>query len=141
MSKRIARRLALQVLFQQDFSDDKSALSLALETLTYEEKSSFETSDEEYANMLIQGVLACQQELDSAISYFSKGWSLSRLGGVDRAILRLGIYEIRYVESVPYKVTINEAVELAKEFGDVASTKFINGILGSVVSYLEEDKK
>jgi N utilization substance protein B len=71
--------------------------------------------------------------LDAQISAISKGWEVHRLAFVDRSILRLAIFEIVFMDEIPVRVTVNEAVELAKIFGDDESPRFINGLLGTVV--------
>jgi N utilization substance protein B len=70
--------------------------------------------------------------VDKVISRHAENWQISRMAVVDKNILRLGVYELMHTEDIPPKVTINEAVELAKRFGDLDSPKFINGILDSV---------
>lgn len=137
MSRKRARQIALQLLFQMDFGNDD--IYPALTSLLEEEQLA--SRDEAYLKQVVEGVQNYRQELDNAIAYFAKGWSFERLARVDRNILRLSIFEIRYMHDIPRKVSVNEAVELAKEFGDNDSPKFINGILGSVIQYLEEDEE
>ena len=79
-------------------------------------------------------------ELDEKIKPYLKGWTMDRIGKTDLAILRLAVYEIFYRDDIPYKVSINEAVELAKSFCDDASPSFINGVLAGVVNSLSEEK-
>ena len=81
----------------------------------------------------VRGILRVQDSLDTTISTLSKGWKLERMGGVERNILRLAIYEIKEDTRVPGKVAINEAVELSKIFGGADSFSFVNGILAKVV--------
>ena len=86
-----------------------------------------------YALELYNGVGEKEEELDSMISAYSKGWKLSRISKVDVSILRLALYEIKYVDDIPDSVAINEAVELAKKYAGKEDSAFINGILGSAV--------
>jgi N utilization substance protein B len=87
----------------------------------------------EYAKELYEGVTEHVDEIDEIISSFSNGWKLNRIPKVNLSILRLAVYEINYVESVPRSVAINEAVELAKKYSGKEDASFINGILGSYV--------
>ncbi|KRN24789.1 hypothetical protein FC75_GL001161 [Lacticaseibacillus camelliae DSM 22697 = JCM 13995] len=87
-----------------------------------------------YLTTLVDGVLAHQDELDAQISAkLKKGWTLQRLSKTDLILLRLGLFELQFVPDVPDKVAVNEALELAKTYGDDADAKFINGILGHFV--------
>ena len=119
-----AREVALQVLFQDDVNPPESAG----ETFLFLQRrlSSQELID--FARSLIAGVRRNRSELDEMLSKIAANWSLARMAGTDRNVLRLGAYEILYTET-PGRVAINEAVELAKRFGSAQSAQFVNGIL------------
>lgn len=85
----------------------------------------------EYAIELYHGVLEHQNELDEIISSFSRSWKINRIPKVNISILRLAIYEMKYVDDVPDSVAINEAVELCKKYSSKEDSSFVNGILGS----------
>lgn len=85
----------------------------------------------DYAKELYNGVIENQGEIDDIITSFSNGWKITRIPKVNIAILRLAIYEMKYVESVPNSVAINEAVELCKKYSSKEDSSFVNGILGS----------
>ena len=89
--------------------------------------------DEQYVRRAVRGVMEQVHAIDAQISAVSKDWEISRLAVVDRNILRLAVYEIVFMDDIPVRVSINEAVELAKEFGDHNSPRFVNGVLGTVV--------
>ena len=129
MSRRLARQVAFQTLFQIDLasSDVDTALEQRLADIELDEEN------REYVERMVRGVIEQQRAIDNQIAAVSKGWHVHRLGFVDRSILRLAIYEIVFVDEVPVRVAVNEAVELAKEFGDEESPKFVNGLLGTVV--------
>lgn len=92
----------------------------------------------EYAVMLIEGVEAHKDEIDEHLESISENWSVGRMPIMDRAILRLAMFEMLYVDDVPTSVSINEAVELAKEFGgEDDSPRFVNGMLGRVARQME----
>lgn len=124
MKRRMAREKALQALFQIDMSgiDPEEALENVLE----EEKA------DTFLKNLVNGTVEHLQEIDSEISKHLERWSIDRLAKVDLNILRISAYELLFQEEVPQNVIINEAVEIAKRFGDEKSGKFINGILSKI---------
>ena len=125
MTRKEEREQAFTLIFESLFGNEKSDL-----TQLYSENVE-EISD--YALMLFNGVNEKEEELDSVISKYSKGWKISRISKVNVAILRLAVYELKYVDEVPQSVSINEAVELAKKYSSKEDSAFINGLLGSVV--------
>ncbi|HKM43566.1 MAG TPA: transcription antitermination factor NusB [Limnochordia bacterium] len=129
MSRRLARQVAFQTLFQIDLSknDPETALQQRLDGVA------LSSENQDYVRTVVQGVHEHIPALDAQISTISKSWEVHRLGYIDRSILRLAIYEIVFMDAIPVGVTVNEAVELAKEFGDDESPRFINGLLGTVV--------
>lgn len=135
MSRKIARELAFKVIFSVDFQHENEDVEKLIMNLEDETK---EITQEEkgYINDIVQGVIAKKEELDEKIRKYLKGWTMDRISKTDLAILRLAIYEITYREDIPYKVSVNEAVELAKTFSDSTSSSFINGVLAGVVTEL-----
>lgn len=126
-----SREFALQVLYQMDLTD--SAMSDAL--TDFWDNVGDDGADAEvraYAEELVQGVLQNRESLDQTIERFAENWEIKRMAYVDRNILRLGAYELLYIEEIPVKVAINEAVELAKRYGEPDSSKFVNGILDKI---------
>jgi transcription antitermination protein NusB len=125
-----ARIVALQTLYELEFAANSQANILER---TLEEK---ELTGElaAFAGGLVSGVVANKQSLDETISRFATAFPVDQLAPMDRNILRLALFEILIDKGVPPKVAINEAVELAKEFGADTAPKFINGVLGSVIS-------
>jgi len=129
LSRRLARQVAFQTLFQIDLAqvDLETALRQRLEDVELDEEN------KAYVQTVVRGVMEQLTALDAQIAHVAKGWNVHRLGFVDRSILRLAIYEIVFMDEIPVRVAVNEAVELAKEFGDEESPKFVNGLLGTVV--------
>jgi N utilization substance protein B len=125
-----ARIVALQTLYELEFAANSEADILGR---NLEEK---ELTGElaAFAGGLVSGVVANIQSLDDTISRFATAFPVDQLAPMDRNILRLALFEILVDKKVPPKVAINEAVELAKEFGADTAPKFINGVLGSVIS-------
>jgi N utilization substance protein B len=141
-NRHLGRIVALQTLYEYEFrvqAEDKSAsiddiLKRNLER--YED----EIEDTEFVQTLTHGVLEKQEDLDNHIRPLAPEWPLEQIARIDRNILRLGLYELLYrADSVPPKVAINEAVELAKAFGSDNSSKFINGVLGTAFRTLVEE--
>ncbi|WGG44131.1 transcription antitermination factor NusB [Rossellomorea sp. DA94] len=125
MKRRVAREKALQALFQIDMSGIEPTVALR-NVLEEEEKM------DAYLEQIVLGFIENQERIDGHIRENLEKWSFDRLAKVDRNILRLGVYELLFVEDVPNNVVINEAVEIAKIFGDDQSSKFINGVLSKV---------
>ena len=93
----------------------------------------------EYAESLVRGVVEHRETIDNLLAATSENWSVERMPVVDRALLRLAVYEMVYVDEVPVSVAINEAVELAKVYGgEDDSSRFVNGVLGRIARTLEE---
>lgn len=131
MSRRELREHLFLMLFRRDFYETeelKEQMELYLEQL---EKPS--EKDLVYLEKKFQTVIEHMEELDEKISFVATGWKLNRMGKVELTILRLAVYEMEYDEDVPVKVAINEAVELAKKYGEDNSAGFVNGILAKVV--------
>ena len=124
--RRKAREAALQALFQIDVG--KAAAHEAVAYAINLNDLSGET--EEFCRSLVDGVVANRDSIDATIERLAIDWSLSRLGNVDRNVLRMALFELVYRQDIPVGVTINEAVEVAKTFGNSESGRFINGILG-----------
>lgn len=122
MNRTEQREQAFCLVFQSLFNND--------ETLAIYEENVAAVGD--FARELFEGVSSREQELDDVINKYSKGWKANRLPKVNLAILRLAIYEIKYLDDIPNSVAINEAVELAKKYSGEGDYSFINGILGSV---------
>lgn len=124
-----ARRLALTGLFAWLFSDfhHEDTMQLSREFIDSE------TTNTKLAEEIIQGTRRFKKEIDEIIQECAPEWPIDKISKIDLIILRIAIYEILYREDTPAKVAIDEAVELAKEFGNDTSSKFINGVLGTVV--------
>jgi N utilization substance protein B len=127
-SRHHARERALQILFQYDIHGRPG---LWLEVFWKENEATDEVKN--FAERLVAGVLEKKKELDVLIGKYATNWKVSRMPIVDRNILRAGVYELLWMDDVPAKVTVNEAIELAKSFGDDEASKFVNGILDQVL--------
>ena len=128
-SRHQARERALQILFQYDIHG-RPGLWLDV----FWEKNEATDEAKAFAERLVDGVMEKKTELDALIGRYATNWKISRMPIVDRNILRAGVYELLWMDDVPAKVTVNEAIELAKSFGDDDASKFVNGILDQVLT-------
>jgi N utilization substance protein B len=122
-----ARKRAVDLLYEADLRGDDPVSTLA------ERIALADPPINDYTIDLVEGVTARRAEIDRLLTDYSEGWTLARMPGVDRAILRVGLFELLWAEGVPDAVAIDEAVELAKALSTDESPKFINGILGRVL--------
>ena len=139
-----SREFALQILYQidishagaeevlEDFWKDRTDL-----VLLDKEKEALEADKKDpdvrgYAEAIVLGTLQKLEAIDQTIERFAEHWDIKRMAYVDRNILRLSAYEMLYIDEIPVKVAINEAVELAKRYGEADSSKFVNGILDKI---------
>lgn len=162
-ARRRARALVLQTLYELDFTDHdpQHALEARLEDRSCQECSSFISvkqpvcqnsrckffnerqeprpdplpqPTEDFARTLVMGVQTYRTYLDSIVGELAPEWPIEQIAAADRNVLRIAIYELLFEPDIPPKVAINEAVELAKMFGSESSPRFVNGVLGSLVS-------
>ena len=131
MSRRLARETALQVLFQVDMTGDN--IDMAATVNKWAQEFAVPDMSIPFAQELVEGSLLHKNEIDKKIASLAQGWSIDRMATVDRNLLRLATYEVLYCLDIPGKVTLNEAVELAKRYGGSDSAKFINGILDKML--------
>jgi N utilization substance protein B len=128
-SRHLSRERALQILFQYDIHGKPGVW---LNEFWNQYKAAEDVKA--FAEQLVNGVLEHKKDLDALIGRYATNWKVSRMQIVDRNILRLGAYELLWLDKVPAKVTVNEAIELAKDFGDEEAAKFVNGILDKVLA-------
>lgn len=137
-NRHLARTLAMQTLFEWDFrKKDTTDVPSILEHNKGEFAPDFD--DHGFSDRIIRGVMNHLQDIDGLITTFAPQWPIEQITVVDRNILRIGIFELKFSKGeVPPKVAINEAIELAKSFGGESSGKFVNGVLGSIYKQMEE---
>ncbi len=132
MSSRFkARELALRALYWAEVGNEQDRAAFLKNF--WETPLAIDKVTQEFATSLIEGVLTNREALDTEISQHALNWKLSRMAVIDRNILRLGVYELSHCKETPHKVVINEAIELAKKYGDHNSGRFVNGILDSII--------
>ena len=135
--RRRSRELAIKVLFHLEFSRDDPAIAFDLVCNNF----GFAEDVQAFSRALVFGVRDNLKELDGLIGKTSKNWRLQRIAKVDRCILRIAAYELLYRDDIPPKVSINEAVDLAKKFGAEESGAFINGIVDKIYNTLIDAEK
>lgn len=130
-NRHLARTVAMQSLYERDFhgSDARNLDEVVTRNLA---EFAPGLDDKGFAKELVDGVISRQKGIDALITKYAPAWPLDQITIVDRNILRIGVFELKYSESVPSKVAINEAIEIAKTFGGESSGKFVNGVLGAI---------
>ncbi|MFC1651923.1 transcription antitermination factor NusB [Patescibacteria group bacterium] len=134
-SRHLARTIAMQSLYEWDFRD------VDLKEITRYNIDQFGRGIEgtDFTHRLVEGVLKNIKKIDDLITKSAPEWPIDQIAKIDKAVIRLGIFELLFSDEVPPKVAINEAVEIAKIFGSESSSKFVNGVLGTV--YREHEKE
>ncbi|OGY43474.1 MAG: transcription antitermination factor NusB [Candidatus Buchananbacteria bacterium RIFCSPHIGHO2_02_FULL_40_13] len=135
-NRHLARTIAVQTLYQWDFNEQKKDIKEIM--LGVRENFAPEFDDGQFINHLIEGVVKNLKAIDNLITKFAPEWPMDQITIVDRNVLRLGTFELRFDEAIPAKVAINEAIELAKTFGGESSGKFVNGVLGAIYKDMGE---
>lgn len=137
-ARRTARERALQALYQMEMSKTGPAESLASAWAAEPDGAKPEPESESFGLALVEGVHAHGAVIDKLLEEHSHNWRLDRMSRIDRNILRLSVFELKFRDDIPRKVTINEAVELGKRFGTEESSAFINGLLDRVAIALQK---
>jgi len=132
MSRRLAREIALQVLYQIDLTGETNNIASIIDNWAIEFAVSAKNIP--FIKQLVVGTLDNIEDIDNKINLFAHEWALDRMSVVDRNLMRLAVYEMLYCPEIPQKVTLNEAIEIAKKFGGDDSARFINGILDKIMS-------
>lgn len=134
MSRHIAREVAFKVAFEMEFQDE-SAEELFDRFLEYSAEKKLDINDEDvlYIKDVITGVKNNLENIDNCIKSKLKDWNFDRISKIDLGVLRVAIYEILYRNDIPEKVSVNEAVEICKTYGEDSSPSFVNGVLAEVL--------
>lgn len=128
----------MQSLFEWDFKGNPTAILPAIVEHNIKEFGPG-LEESEFTKSIIDGVISHLSEIDDLISKYAPSWPIGQITLVDRNILRIGVYELKFAKDIPPKVAINEAIELAKSFGGASSGKFINGVLGTMYNELQKE--
>ncbi len=133
--RHLARTCVMQTIFNIEFHDQDPRETLDIVLDEFAPK----LTEKEFAYQTLDGVLDKKDDILQIISKFAPEWPIEKIAKIDRAILEIGVYEIVFSSEVPPVVAINEAVEIAKEYGDHSSPKFINGVLSNVMKKYHEE--
>ena len=128
MNRHLSRMVSMQTLYEYYFREDADLD----EILSRNVNEYLDKIDADFIKSLVLGVKKNHDEIEKLISMSAPEWPIEQISLIDKTILGISIYELKYAKDVPPKVSINEAVELAKQFGSDNSSKFINGVLGNV---------
>lgn len=134
MSRRKARDITFKYIYSTLYGNaDVCDAIESIITADSEQVKELECEEKFYFDKVTEGIKQKEQEIDNIILSKLKNWTIDRIFKIDLAILRLAVYEIIYYEDMPYKVAVNEAVELAKKYGNDASSNFVNGVLREII--------
>lgn len=134
MSRRKARDITFKYIYSTLYGEGKiDDVIESIITADSEEILALEGEEKKYFDVVTSGVAEHKQEIDKMILSKLKNWTIERIFKIDLAVLRLAVYEIMYFENMPPKVAVNEAVELAKKYGNDASSNFVNGVLREII--------
>ena len=136
LTRKEAREEAFRLLFETEFQKDSDPAEIY--AVAKEER---EFSENAYVKAVYFGVQEHLEEIDEVIMRHSNGWKTSRITPVSRSVIRLCIYEMMYMEDIPTAVSLNEAIELVKQFDDPKMKAFVNGLLNGAKNEIEEAKK
>jgi N utilization substance protein B len=126
--------IAMQTLYEWDFRNDSDISEIEERNITeYDDKC-----EKDFIHVLVEGVALGKDDLDKIVDESAPEWPIDQISLIDKTVLRIAIYELFNLKDVPPKVAINEAVELSKEFGGESSSKFVNGVLGTIYKKYEE---
>jgi N utilization substance protein B len=142
-NRHLGRIIALQTLYEEELRSEASDGSLDISQVLERNIARYKEmlSDTEFVRQLVNGVIKQAAKLDAKLQPVAPEWPIDQIARMDRIVLRIGLYELENEADVPPKVVINEAVELAKAFGGDNSSKFINGVLGTLLRQQEEASK
>jgi len=141
-NRHLGRIIALQTLYEQDLRLDANDPEFNLDEVLARNIARYEKmlEDKEFVERLVSGVSAQSESLDIKLQPVAPEWPIDQIARMDKLVLRIGLYELENDSDVPPKVVINEAVELAKAFGGDNSSKFVNGVLGTLLRQQDESK-
>lgn len=139
-NRHLGRIIALQTLYEDEFRRDCNDLDVDIADVLKRNISRYAdmVDDRLFIEQLIAGITAHQADIDAMLQPIAPEWPIAEIARMDRIVLRIGAYELVFGDGVPPKVVINEAVELAKAFGGENSSKFVNGVLGTLLRQRED---
>lgn len=142
-NRHLGRVIAFQTLYEEEFRLDSNDPDFDIDEVMQRNIGRYKNmvDDTDFIEKLVKGVDLKKDELDAVLQPVAPEWPIDQISRMDRIVLRMGLYELTYLSDIPTKVVINEAVELAKSFGGDNSSKFINGVLGTIFKNTEAEKE
>mgnify|MGYP001606592760 CR=1 FL=1 len=141
-NRHLARSIVMQSLYQWDFRNQvKEQIPEILHGNLDEFGVGLDDDNKLFVDKTFKGIVKKLPEIDEKIKSYSPDWSLDRMNSIDRNVLRIGVYELYFNPGIPAKVAINEAIEMAKNYGGNSSGKFVNGILGAMYKDIAKEEK
>ncbi|MHB1865311.1 MAG: transcription antitermination factor NusB [Candidatus Saccharimonadales bacterium] len=142
-NRHLGRVIAFQTLYEQEFRLDANDKKFKLEDVLNRNLNRYKgmVEDTDFVKNLVNGVNSKADELDAKLQPVAPEWPIDQISRMDRIVLRMGVYELTYLSDIPTKVVINEAVELAKAFGGDNSSKFVNGVLGTIYKNMSDKEQ
>lgn len=137
-NRHLARCIVMQTLYQWDFKGQPTAVLPAIIEQNLKEFGNGLEDEIEFIEKTVDGIIKNQKKIDEIIQKYASNWPLEKITLIDRNILRIGIYELKFNNEIPNKVAINEAIEVAKTYGGPTSGKFVNGVLGAIFKDMEK---
>lgn len=137
-NRHLARCIVMQTLYQWDFKGQPTAVLPAIIEQNLKEFGTGLEDEIEFIENTVDGVIKNQKKIDEIIQKYASNWPLEKITLIDRNILRIGVYELKFNNEIPDKVAINEAIEVAKTYGGPTSGKFVNGVLGSIYKEMQK---
>ncbi|MCF6276843.1 MAG: transcription antitermination factor NusB [Candidatus Magasanikbacteria bacterium] len=138
-NRHLARSIVMQCLYQWDFREKPSSALPAIVDQMTEEFGIGLDENKKYILATVMDTVKNIDEIDKIISKYTINWPINQITLIDRAILRIGVYELKFNKEIPAKVAINEAIEIAKSYGGPSSGKFVNGILGALFNEMTKN--
>lgn len=141
-NRHLGRIIALQTIYEMELRSDSGDKEANIDDILKRNISRYDSKldDKTFLHSLVEGLGKSAGELDKKIQPIAPDWPLEQISIIDLCILRMAFYELLFMKDTPPKVVINEAVELAKSYGGINSSRFINGVLGTLLKQLEEEK-
>ncbi len=140
-NRHLARTIVMQSLYQWDFKGRPTGVLPAIVDQVLNEFGEGIEGEEQYVHDTVNAIVDQLPDIDAFITTYASHWPIDSITLVDRNILRIGVYEMKFNDAIPAKVAINEAIEIAKTFGGPSSGKFVNGILGAMYSDITNNTK
>ena len=136
-NRHLARSIAMQALYQWDFKGKPANELPIIVDQNITEFGMGLDDDKDFVRETVNGVTENLTQIDEVIQKYATNWPIEQLTIIDRNILRIGVYELKFNDKIPAKVAINEAIEIAKSYGGQSSGKFVNGVLGAIYNDLQ----